>query len=303
MSEQMIPTVSTDAIRLSRPFIKLLTTVGGAFAGSAIHFTARKVRVDDMSSVKLAALSSFIIGAAGARVAYELGNLEVSASIAPEAIAALLVGLIGDAAIGVSLSGGLLAGLIGSQVAGKAVVPSLRVVAQVDLARYAGKWYELARLPTSFQAANTVSTAEYTLQDDGSISVRNTSYFRGKETASIDGAAASLSSRNSRLSVGFGGLLSLIPSAEEGNYWILGLSRDYSLALVGSPDRSTLFLLVRSRNATITSDAVQLLRTAEEQGFDLKGLLIANWQREEMFSCSSTLSRPPKKRYRKQNKC
>ena len=55
-----------------------------------------------------------------------------------------------------------------------AFYPPLDVVESVDLTQYAGKWYEIARYPTFFQADCVSSTAEYTARDDGTIGVFNT---------------------------------------------------------------------------------------------------------------------------------
>ena len=47
-------------------------------------------------------------------------------------------------------------------------------VPQLDISRYAGQWYEIAHLPTSFQAKCTSDiTATYTLREDVQIGVRN----------------------------------------------------------------------------------------------------------------------------------
>ena len=44
---------------------------------------------------------------------------------------------------------------------------------QVDLQRYQGTWYELARLPMFFQRNCVQSEAHYSLQTDGTMAVRN----------------------------------------------------------------------------------------------------------------------------------
>ena len=50
---------------------------------------------------------------------------------------------------------------------------SLKTVPDVDLNRYTGKWYEIARLPNSFEKGLVCCTAEYALRPDGKISVTN----------------------------------------------------------------------------------------------------------------------------------
>jgi apolipoprotein D and lipocalin family protein len=69
-------------------------------------------------------------------------------------------------------------------------IPSLQTVAQVDLQKYAGKWYEIASIPQSFQRGCHCTTAEYTLSEKGYVIVENRcnrgsvhgklSYIKGK---------------------------------------------------------------------------------------------------------------------------
>lgn len=156
----------------------------------------------------------------------------------------------------------------------------LDTAGSVDLERYAGLWYELARLPMRFQADITVATAEYTLRDDGKIGVLNTAY-RGSETeATIEGTAEpadGAEDTNDRLIVSFGGLLRFIPKADEGNYWIVRVSDDYSMALVGVPDRGAIWLLSRNPQGWGTPEAADFVDTAKAAGFDTDRLLVADW--------------------------
>lgn len=156
----------------------------------------------------------------------------------------------------------------------------LTPVDSVDLERYAGLWYELARLPMRYQADITTSTAEYTLNDDGTVGVRNTSY-RGAETeAVIEGKATpaeGAEKSTNRFIVTFGGLLRFIPHSKEGNYWVLRIADDYSMALVGVPDRGAMWLLSRAPSGYDSKMAKDFLDTADDQGFDTTKLLIANW--------------------------
>ena len=52
-------------------------------------------------------------------------------------------------------------------------IPELRAIPYVDLARYSGLWYEIARLPNSFETHCVQSTAEYNLRLDGQVNVIN----------------------------------------------------------------------------------------------------------------------------------
>jgi len=112
----------------------------------------------------------------------------------------------------------------------------LRVVPEVDLARYAGQWYEIARFPNRFQkrCAGEV-TAQYTLQPSGKISVLNRCRLENGGQIQAEGVArvASKGQPNSILKVRFApAFLSFIPQVW-GDYQIIALSPDYTHALVG----------------------------------------------------------------------
>ncbi len=109
----------------------------------------------------------------------------------------------------------------------------------VDLRRYLGKWYELARYEQGFQKDCDGVTAEYAVRDDGTISVLNRcrkpdgsiSYARGK--AKVADAAT-----EAKLKVSFFGPF-------YGDYWVLDHADDYSWSIVGEPSGRYLWLLSR----------------------------------------------------------
>ena len=69
----------------------------------------------------------------------------------------------------------------------------MQVVPVVDLTRYAGKWYEIARLPNRFQRKCTSdTTATYTLRDDGKIAVLNECRTADGRVASVKGSEESM---------------------------------------------------------------------------------------------------------------
>ena len=150
----------------------------------------------------------------------------------------------------------------------EALFPPLDTVASVDVNRYAGKWYEIARYPNWFQSDCASSTAEYTANADGSIGVFNTCLAAdGSVNSTIQGTARVVdTTTNAKLNVTFPG----IPFA--GNYWIIQLGDDYEYAVVGEPTRSTLFIL--SRTPTLdqgTLDAI--LAELPDQGYDPEALI------------------------------
>jgi apolipoprotein D and lipocalin family protein len=123
-----------------------------------------------------------------------------------------------------------------------AVSPPLAVVDSVDLNRYAGRWYEIARYPNSFERDCVGVTADYTLREDGRVEVVNTcieSSLDGPERLIRGSARVVDETTNAKLKVTF-----FWPF--EGDYWILELDQDYRYAVVGEPSRSTLWILSRT---------------------------------------------------------
>lgn len=151
----------------------------------------------------------------------------------------------------------------------------LEVVPSVDLDRYAGTWFEIARLPNWFQeqCAGDV-TATYTLLEDGTIKVVNRCRKETGQTAEAEGRAkrADSDGPNTKLRVRFApALLSLLPFVW-GNYWIIVLSPDYSYAVVGEPTRKYLWVL--SRTPAMDETTLQgILDQVKQKGYDLSGLI------------------------------
>ena len=124
---------------------------------------------------------------------------------------------------------------------GKGMKP-LETVTFVDLERYVGQWYEIARYHHRFQEGCVGSRATYTRRDDGKITVINECYdksFSGK-LRSVKGKAWVVDKEtNARLKVSF-----FWPFA--GDYWIIDLGPDYEYAVVGHPNRKYLWILSRT---------------------------------------------------------
>ena len=141
-----------------------------------------------------------------------------------------------------------------------------QTVAQVDVERYVGRWYEIAKLPQVFQAFCTKVTADYALLENGRVSVENRCRLGDPNfgfPVNIKGEAYPVDETNSRLKVEFFG------GASVGDYWILELDPEYRWALVGDPERSSLFVL--SREPTLDEALIeQLLSLAEtKHGYDI----------------------------------
>ncbi len=151
--------------------------------------------------------------------------------------------------------------------------PPLPTVAKVDLAKYAGSWFEVSRLPNFFQKSCVRSMAEYTALPDGTVQVRNTCYKAKGRTSSVTGTATPVEgSGNARLKVKFGGLASLAPVPEKGNYWVIALDPQYRWAMVGTPDRKFLWMLARQPQLPYPV-YLQLKTQAKSLGFDITRLL------------------------------
>lgn len=147
------------------------------------------------------------------------------------------------------------------------VGPPLRTVEHVDLQRYAGRWYEIATIPMSFQKGCVGVTADYTIREDGDVDVVNTCR---KET--LDGPvkvatakAWSVDPSNARLEVRF-----FWPFT--GDYWIIDLDPDYRWAVVGHPSREYLWILSRTPRM---DDGVYegILSRLRAQSYDLAKLV------------------------------
>jgi apolipoprotein D and lipocalin family protein len=128
------------------------------------------------------------------------------------------------------------------------VPPDVTTVSSVDLTRYAGTWYEIARLPTWFQRHCVDSKAVYSVRPDGAVGVHNECVTDAGVVETAEGVATVVDARtHARLNVVFDNWFArLFGSSRDGNYWILALDADYQSALVGTPDRRHLWILARS---------------------------------------------------------
>jgi apolipoprotein D and lipocalin family protein len=158
----------------------------------------------------------------------------------------------------------------------------LDVVETVDLGRYAGRWYEIARLPNWFQkqCAGEV-TASYTVLNDRSIEVINRCRKENGQVAKAVGRAkrASKDGPNTKLRVRFApAFLSFLPFVW-GDYWIVDLASDYSYAVVGEPSRKYLWVLSRTPEMDETT-LQSILDRVKERGYDLTGLIRTRQTRE-----------------------
>ena len=145
---------------------------------------------------------------------------------------------------------------------------------RVELDRYVGRWYEIARLPMPFQKAGEAAVAEYGQNKDSTVSVHNIAVRPDGSQYDIRGYAKVLNPpQNTKLAVRFSTWFGpLIPVPEAGNYWVLYLDEPYQHAIVGTPDRKYLWILARSPR--IPEPQFQKLVTeARALGFDVSRLI------------------------------
>ncbi len=114
---------------------------------------------------------------------------------------------------------------------------------QVDLNRYQGLWYEIARFPVSFEEGCVGVTAEYSLNPNGRVKVVNTCRegSLAAEPRSSEATAEAVDSSNAKLKVDF---VPYIPFTA-GDYWILDIDEGYQTVVVGNPDGTAGWILAR----------------------------------------------------------
>jgi apolipoprotein D and lipocalin family protein len=141
-------------------------------------------------------------------------------------------------------------------------------VKEVDLTRYTGKWYEIARYPHRFEKGCSSVTAEYSLQDDGTIQVVNRCILReqgGKEKRAEGKAKVVDTASNAKLKVSF-----FWPFY--GDYWIVKLDDNYQYAIIGEPSRKYVWILARTPE--IDRDLYdQLVSEIKRIGYDSEKLI------------------------------
>ena len=158
--------------------------------------------------------------------------------------------------------------LVSCHMEKRPVLPALETVAYVDLGRYAGEWYEIARFPHRFQEGCYGSKASYRLLKNGRVRVLNECRKGGPEgpPATAEGTARVVDSKtNAKLKVTF-----FWPFW--GDYWIIDLGREYEYAVVGHPSRTYLWIL--SRTADMDDRLYEgIVERLETQHYDTSRLI------------------------------
>ena len=141
-------------------------------------------------------------------------------------------------------------------------------ITSLDLDRYLGKWYEVARYDHSFERDLVGCTTEYSMRDDGKIKVINSGYLKtldGTYKESVGKAKAKRNGTAGQLQVSFFGPF-------YGDYYILDLAPDYSYSVVGSSSPKYLWILSRTPQLAPEVKS-KILRNLQQRGYDTGKLL------------------------------
>jgi apolipoprotein D and lipocalin family protein len=158
-------------------------------------------------------------------------------------------------------------------VQARASAGALTTIASLDVPRYMGTWYEIAKFPNWFQKKCVGNTrAEYSLKAEGTVQVINRCMLESGEINEAVGTARRVGAADSpRLQVRFApAWLSFIP-AVWGDYWVIDLDDAYQLVAVSEPERAYLWVL--SRTPRVDPKAYEaLLERLAQKGFDVDRL-------------------------------
>jgi len=153
---------------------------------------------------------------------------------------------------------------------------ALTTIVALDVPRYMGTWYEIAKFPNWFQKQCVRNTwAQYSALADGTVHVVNRCIRESGETEEAVGAARQIGAATSpRLQARFApAWLSFLPMVW-GDYWVIDLDAQYQLVAVSEPKREYLWILSRTPQVSPQAYA-ELLERLEKKGFDLRRLEVS----------------------------
>ena len=172
----------------------------------------------------------------------------------------LAVAGVGLAAVGLVRWSGIAA----RHPVGNRAVPQPRK--RVELQRYLGRWYEIARYEQRFENGCEGVTADYALSGNGGIAVVNRCRKPGGKVSEARGRAKVVDPESSaKLKVSFFGPF-------YGDYWVLDHADDYSWSIVGEPSGRYLWILHRQATPP-EAEVQQLIGHARSLGYDTSMLL------------------------------
>jgi len=150
----------------------------------------------------------------------------------------------------------------------------LATVPKVDLNKYAGDWYEIARIDHWFQKGCVNSVATYNIRSNGEIEVINKCKVNtpnGKSKEATGRAWVVDKSSNSKLKVQFA-LSDIKLPFLAGDYWIIELDEDYKFVMVGEEKREYLWILSRTQIMPLEISRA-LVSKARKLGFPVEKLI------------------------------
>lgn len=173
----------------------------------------------------------------------------------------------------IAIGGAVLVGL-GLATLAYAQKEPLPTVEKVELDRYLGVWYEVARKPMSFQnKCDRDVTATYTLNENGNIKVDNRCITKnGEQTVSIGEAFVQNAPFNTKLKVSFLPEFIRWMPIGRGDYWVLKLDEAYQTVLVGEPQRKYMWVLSRTPQAN-PEVINEYLEYAKSLGYNLDDII------------------------------
>jgi len=158
---------------------------------------------------------------------------------------------------------------------------AVKTIAVLDVSRYLGTWYEIAKFPNWFQKKCVSNTkAVYSAKSDGNLRALNSCKTAGGDISEAEGLARQIGSKDSpKLEVRFAPeWLSFLPLVW-GDYWVIDLDPQYQLAAVSDPKREYLWVLSRTPqiDPKVYADLLQRLK---QQQFDIQKLEITAQKNE-----------------------
>lgn len=146
----------------------------------------------------------------------------------------------------------------------------MEVDTSLDLTRYLGKWYEIARFPNRFETGCVGVTAEYAMRKDGRISVTNTCRKGALDGPVEQAEGVARVVAPGKLEVSFVPLLSFLPFIW-GDYWVLYVDEGHDLAVIGTPKGRTGWILARAPRISEAGFA-RALEVLRDNGYDTGAL-------------------------------
>lgn len=142
------------------------------------------------------------------------------------------------------------------------------VAPNLELSRFQGHWYEIARIPRDYDRTCFDTTADYTLVDAGKLELRHRCRL-GSPSGALSEFAAPASVDDPKVPA----KLTLDLGLYRGSYWVIEVGKDYEYALIGHPSLTMLWVL--SRTPTLPGDVYAALRArASHEGYDADALVL-----------------------------